>query len=53
MARDSSFNDEAKIHFFIEGLPPRDEERTKLIYPRIRKITELINVVAANAEEDR
>ena len=53
IARDSSFNDEAKIHFFIEGLPTREKERTKLIYPRIRRINELINVVAANAEEDR
>jgi len=52
IARDSSFNDEAKIYFFIEGLPVRIQERTKLLYPRIRKLPELINVVNANLEVD-
>jgi len=53
IARDSSFNDEAKIHFFVEGLPTSVRERTKMFYPRIRKLPELINTVAANVEEDR
>jgi len=29
IARDSSFNDEAKIHFFIEGLPTREKRKNQ------------------------
>jgi len=52
-AKDSSFNDEAKIYFFTTSLPVKIQDRIKLIHPRIRKLDELINVVAANLELDR
>ncbi|OUM58048.1 hypothetical protein PIROE2DRAFT_16792 [Piromyces sp. E2] len=34
-------------------LPAAAKEKTRLFYPRIRKLPELINTVAANLEEDR
>eukprot|EP00833_Pecoramyces_ruminatium_P002673 jgi/Orpsp1_1/1176705/evm.model.c7180000058676.1 len=49
-ARDSSFNDEAKIYFFAMGLPVKVQEKIRMIHPRIRKLEELITTVAGNLE---
>ena len=52
-ARDSSFDDEAKIYFFVNGLPLRIQDRIRMIHPRIRKLEELIATVASNLEIER
>jgi len=53
VARDSSFDDEAKIYFFTLGLPFRIQERIRMIHPRIRRLSELITIVAGNVEIER
>jgi len=53
IARDSSFDDEAKIYFFTLGLPSRIQERIKMIHKRIERLSELVTTVAGNLEVEQ